>query len=64
MPRRREPDPQKQLSDYINMVVDNLTLTPETAVYPITTEHRVRELQIFALTLLAKPLARTHAASA
>ena len=69
MPRKKVPswselfpDPKRELNDYVNFVIDNLTLTPANAPFPITTEHRTREMQIFALTLLTQP--KTHAVSA
>ena len=52
MPRKRyDPDPKRQLNEYINTVIDNVTLDGE-----LTTEQKTRELTILSLTLLtARP---------
>ena len=51
MQRRFKKDPDAQLDEYVLMVIDNITLNPL-----MTTEQKVREMVVFAQTLLvSKP---------
>ena len=55
MQRRFKKDPNLALDEYVLMVIDNVTLNPE-----MTTETKVREMIVFAQTLLvSKPKAMT-----